>query len=139
MALCLSPGCLLQRACSKHDMHPLQVVDTLQRLLADREVELSVTQLSMAKWKRTAAHQNLKLVSAQEDLQQANLQAQMLCLEAEAQGKRWAELRRELEGACVQLQQRLTGSKQQEAKLKVTTREAVAHSSSSDSQKFMKG
>ena len=99
----------------------LQERAALQRNLAAVEVELSAAQLSVFKWKRSVAHQAVKLHSAQEDLEQSQVQVQLLRLEGEAQARRFASLMQGKAALCEGLQQQLAQGYQQELELKVST------------------
>ena len=93
------------------------------------EVELSAAQLSVSKWKRSAAHQAVKLHSAREDLEQSQLQVQLLRLEGEAQARRFAGLMQGKAALCKELKQLLAVGHQRELELKASTNLAAAGAS----------
>ena len=104
----------------------LQERAALQREVAAVEVELSAAQLSVFKWKRSAAHHAVKLHSAQEDLEQSQLQVQLLRLEGEAQARRFANLMKGKAALCEELQQQLALGHQRELELRVSTNWSAA-------------
>ena len=99
----------------------LQERAALQRDLAAVEAALSAAQLSVDRWKRSVAHQAVQLHSAQEDLEQSQLQVQLLRLEGEAQTRRFASLMQGKAALCTELQQQLALGCQREVGLKVSS------------------
>ena len=85
------------------------------------EVELSAAQLSVFKWKRSAAHQAVKLHSARRTWSRPSCRCSCFRLKGEAQARRFASLMQGKAALCKELQQQLALGHQRELELKACT------------------